>query len=500
MNKLNYDSEFCGNLPIHQINQIQSYGVLVVLHADSLMIQQVSENADSIFGKPIASLVGTSIHDHVQEDALETLTSKPAQDIREPLPLIWKIDGKSYLTLVHRKENLLLAEIDLLPSEDGKQLSFIEVYKPIKVAMALIAKATSISEVAVVAARELQRISGFDKVMIYRFDSEWNGNVIAEECPADMESYMGFTFPASDIPKPARDLYLRNPYRFIPTRNYQPVKLYPVINPETQSFIDLSDCNLRSVAQVHLEYLKNMKVTASMSTRILVEDKLWGLVACHHKSTKMIHYEMRSVFEMLSSIISQKIAALEHQEGHKLQNRLKDEYNRLVENSFREKSLGDKLLNGEADLLKLFSAVGVVLSYKGRMFSKGVVPETEKMKELLMWLHTRQLRNIFTSESLGSLYDVSHQYKEIASGILVIPIDSAQDEYLIVFRPEVLRTIHWGGNPDERIQFEQDERTYHPRHSFKLWQQHVQGTSAPWRNEEIKIAEHIRAFITEYYH
>ncbi len=494
----NYDSEFCGNLPIHQINQIQAYGVLLVIHAERFEILQASENAIDIFNISLKSLVNSSLEQYLSPEAIHSLKAKSIDELREPIPVSWKIKGRSYLTLIHRKKNILLAEIDALPYDEGNELSFVEVYQPIKVGMAMIAKATTLGEVVSLAAKELKRISGFDKVMIYRFDGDWNGNVIAEEARPDMESYMGFTFPASDIPRQARDLYLRNPYRFIPTREYKPIKLYPVINPETQSFVDLSDCNLRSVAQVHLEYLKNMNVDASMSTRILVEDKLWGLIACHHMTPKMIPYEMRSVFEMLSSIISQKIAALEHRELHEFKSRLKDQYNKLVEDSYRGRKLGDGLFNGDVDLLDLFRADGAVLSHKGRLQTKGTVPDEERMKELFLWLHTKALKNTYCSDHLASEYDQSKQFRQIASGLMVIPIDYTQDEYVILFRPEVLRTIQWGGNPDERIQFGKDEVTYHPRYSFKLWQQHVEGMSMPWRNEEVNTAEDLRTFIMDF--
>ncbi|WP_114941825.1 GAF domain-containing protein, partial [Mucilaginibacter endophyticus] len=157
------------------------------------------------------------------------------------------------------------------------------------------------------AVHELRRITGFDGIMMYRFDEDWNGTVIAEEKDApELEHYLGHTFPGSDVPRQARDLYLKNSYRLIPDRDFTPVRLYPVMNPVTNTFIDLSDCNLRGVAAVHLEYLKNMNVQASMSIRVIDNGKLWGLIACHHVRPHYLSFETGAVCEMLSSVISNR--------------------------------------------------------------------------------------------------------------------------------------------------------------------------------------------------
>jgi two-component system, chemotaxis family, sensor kinase Cph1 len=264
----NYDSEFCGKVPIHLINTVQPYGVLVVLSRPSLEIIQISENAAEVFGKDARTLVQSPLSDYLDDAPLGFLRQIAAARSTEKIPQVWKIKAQTFLSLIHIKDNYILAEIEGTPYREEEQRSFVSIYQEIKYSMALIEGAASSTDVCTIAARELKRISGFDKVMIYRFDAEWNGTVIAEERAEKMESYYGYTFPASDIPRQARDLYLRNPYRSIPDRNYTPVRLYPVINPVTNSFIDLSDCNLRGVVAVHLEYLANMEVTASSNACI----------------------------------------------------------------------------------------------------------------------------------------------------------------------------------------------------------------------------------------
>ncbi len=357
----NYDSEFCGSLPIHLTNLIQPYGVLLVIDRDNLNIIQSSENTQNVFSKPVTEVVNTPLVSFIGNAALQDLQGKLGDDFTNKIPAIWEINGHRYVVLVHRSPEYLVVEIEGTPHSAGPADAFVKVYQELKYVMTAIEGAESIEKACHLAASELKRISGFDKVMVYQFDTDWNGYVIAESREPDMEKYFQFTFPASDIPKQARQLYLKNPYRLIPDRNYQPVKLYPVVNPITNSFIDLSDCNLRSVASVHIEYLGNMGVTASMSTRILYKDQLWGLIACHHKTPRYLSYEMCSVFEMLSGIISMKIASFKNQEAASRQNFISSTWAYIVEKVYRSEDLYENLMAPDG-VMKLLNASGVVLS------------------------------------------------------------------------------------------------------------------------------------------
>jgi len=497
MQRTNYDSDFCGSLPIHLTNLIQPYGVLLVIEPATYQIVQASENTEAVFSKPVQDVVHTYLKDHVSPAALESLKQKLGQDVHARIPAMWEIGGKHFPVLIHRKENYLLAEVDASAVDQAGQKSFVDVYQELKFVMSAIESVATIEEGCVVAARELKRISGFDKVMVYSFDAEWNGRVVAEFGEPDMESYIGFTFPASDIPKQARQLYLRNPYRLIPDREYKPVKLYPVVNPIANSFIDLSDCNLRSVAAVHVEYLRNMGVVGSMSTRILYQDNLWGLIACHHKTPRYLSYEMCSVFEMLSGVISTKITSLQRQYAHALKDTITTTYAHLVESVYKTGHLDSALL-AEGGVLKLFNATGAAISRNGRFITAGETPRREALEELMLWLHTRQLKRVYHSESLSREYEYAQEYSDMASGVMVIPINSARDQYLIIFRPEQVHVINWGGNPADRIQFEKDAKNYHPRASFRQWQEKVSGISTSWKPEELDVAESLRSFIYEY--
>lgn len=493
----NLDSDICGKVPIHLTNQVQAYGALMVIDAGTLNIIQVSENISRIFQQPFEEIVNTALSEYISAESIEEIRANFNNDQSERLPANWTVRGTEHLVLIHRKNNCLLAEIDLTPLVPAKEDSFSQMYQKLRVSMASIDSASDLAETCNVATRELKRISGFDKVMIYQFDKEWNGTVLSEEAEPQMERYLNLTFPASDIPPQARRLYMRNPYRYIPDRTYEPVALYPVLNPLTNSFTDLTDCNLRSVAAVHLEYLKNMGVTASMSTRIMHHDELWGLIACHHTTSKSIDFKMCSVFEMFSRIISMKISSLQNQHALNNENALTTRYSQLIESICKSSNLDSELLK-ESGVTRLFNASGAVVSRGGKHATVGTVPSPEHLDELILWLHTREPKRVFHTFSLGNEYEYAVEYQDIASGMLVIPINYFKDEYVIIFRPEKIKEINWGGNPDERIQFEPDQKNYHPRSSFRQWQEKVRGMSLEWSTAELRFAETLRSFIYEY--
>lgn len=482
-----YDSEFCGNLPIHVINVIQPYGALIVVDKQTGNILQVSENCSTLLEKPLADIVGSPFNQYISTQQLSKEKSNFPQAI--------STNGKNFLGIYHDYPSYFILEINLHSENESLASSFIDVYHELREAMAAMEATTSVKEILHVAAKELKKASGFDKVMVYKFDDNWNGYVLAEEAEPDMESYLGVTFPASDIPKPARDLYLKNTYRFILDRNYTPVKMYPVINPATNTFLDMSDCNARGVSTVHLEYLKNMNVTASMSTRIIRDGKLWGLIACHHKTAMEMNFKMCTVFELLSGIISAKTSTLQSQENHNFNTNLSNIYTALIEETYRNSNLIKGLLEENENILDLFDAQGAAINFNGTIVKKGAVPETTDIEDLILWLISRNSDHIYYSNSLSQDYDYANEFKEVASGVMAIPVNQNRDEYILLFRPEALQVINWGGDPETRLTIESDMKTYHPRHSFKVWQETVTGIAHPWKEAELNMAQNLKDFV-----
>lgn len=497
MQQKNYDSTFCGSVPLHQINLIQPYGILIVLQLSDLKIVQVSENIGEALDLQPAEVVNTPLASYIAPAHLEQLQKRIQEGIAETVPFTLSFSGKDYLVLMQVNGDAVILEMEAQSAATAEN-SFISVYQELRYAMAAINIAPGIAEACQIAADQLKELSGYDKVMVYQFDKDWNGTVVAEASVPEMEKYLGLTFPASDIPKQARAMYLKNPYRLIPNRDYVPVSLYPVINPLTNAFTDLSGCNLRSVPAVHLEYMKNMEIMTSMSCRILKDGQLWGLFSCHHRTPYYLPYEGRALFELLSDIIAARVVSLHYKEDSDEYATLHDVHAKLVEQVYTSNDLQHGLLGQETNVMQLFGATGAAMMFNKRMESVGNVPDKHALKDLLLWIQSTGEKSVYQVLSLPAVYEPSASYAKNASGILVINIQPQKGDFLVLFRPEVIQEVKWGGNPDEAIRFEKDNIQYHPRNSFSIWQQQVRNTALPWRQTELTLAVHLRNFILEY--
>jgi chemotaxis family two-component system sensor kinase Cph1 len=495
---INYEAEFCGKVPLNQTNMIQPHGVLLIVSSDQFQIIQVSENASEVLGLNYKEVISRSLPDLIPSSQGEKFKERFQQKFTGKLPFSFSFTSGDHLASIQSMDSFLIVEIEKEKRSPASNDSFLDMYQEMKYAMAAVEAAGTTEAACAVAIEELKRISGFDKIMVYRFDEEWNGDVIAEVKQDGMESYFGLKFPASDIPRQARELYRKMPYRLIPNVDYEPVKLYPVINPVTNAFTDLSNSELRSVAGVHLEYLRNMGVVASMSTRILMDGALWGLIACHHRQPKYLSFELCSAFELLSNVISAKISSVQKQDVFSLKSKKQDLYTEILEDMYRRRDLSASFLNMQNEWLQLLGSKGVSLINEHRVNSVGEVPDESDIAELVLWLQARNFNRVYHNPSLSSSFEGSEKYAKIASGILALPIQPERGSYILAFRPEVLQQVNWGGNPNEAVQFEPGGKQYHPRNSFSQWQQVVKGTSIPWKTEEIEIAESFRNLVVEY--
>ncbi|MBL4678038.1 MAG: GAF domain-containing protein [Mucilaginibacter sp.] len=492
----NYDSEFCGNLPLNQINVIQDYGYLLALKLPGLEIIQVSTNLPGMLGSDLHDLIDKPLQQVLDPKEISKLEDRLSRSIPTKAPLTIHVNDQVMDLLVHHRKDHVILELERKINDDR---IFNSVFEEIRFAIDHIEQCQSIEETTKVAVSEIRKITGFDGVMMYQFDQDWNGTVVAEEKAAGMDNYLGLTFPASDVPKQARELYLKNPYRLIPDRNYQAIRLHPVVNPVTRSFTDLSTCNIRGVAGVHLEYLENMNVTASMSIRVIHHGKLWGLIACHHQTKKYLSLEKCSVCDLFSSAISAKIESLIHLQGAEIETILQKDQTALITQVYSKDDLiagliGDDNLN----IATLFSADSAVLINDDKLYWQGSPFNEDFLHDLVLWLQTQNENKLFYSDRLPLLFEEAKAFAEDACGIIAFPIDAERGDYAICFRKEYKKEISWGGDPNQAINFEPDGKKYHPRNSFRLWEETIHYTSKPWRNEELAVADAMRAFIYEY--
>ncbi|WP_242929213.1 GAF domain-containing protein [Pontibacter vulgaris] len=494
----NYDSDFCGSIPLHLVNLIQPHGVLLVLDKVQLRIVQASENVEQQLEYSVDDLLDKALSDLIPANQYAEIQEKiNSNQEKIPFVLSFSVGGRDvvFTALVHAKEEYILIELEEGREDAGS--SFIGLYQQIKYITSLLKQAPTIEETAQLAAREIKKISGFDRVLVYQFDPNWNGIVIAQAKEESMSDYLDLRFPASDVPRQARELYFKNPYRLIPTHDYKPVRLIPVINPINQRFTDLSECNLRSVATVHLEYLRNMNIEASMSLPIIINDKLWGLISCHHKTAKNPSYEIRSGMELLSGILSAQLESRAKESAFQLRSNLRAIHTQILVQLYDSLNIADGLLTGKATILQLLSLSGAAIFYEGSTWTTGNTPDKQELKELVSWLRRNKASQTYATDSLPKEYVYSLDFKDIASGLIVLPINAEQGEFILGFREEVLQNVNWGGDPNSAIQIEADGKTYHPRNSFAIYKETVKNTSLPWHEVELEAAEILRSAVLE---
>jgi light-regulated signal transduction histidine kinase (bacteriophytochrome) len=493
----NYDSEFCGKIPLNFTNAVQSYGVFMVLSRE-LKIVQISDNCKNVLKLDSADILSKNFTDYFNnkssEDIREILNDQQEKAI--PLGLIFtnKEVKLELIGIFHLSNNQIKVELEIESHIDA-EVSFIKTSENLKKVLYLFQQAKDVKELLNIVVSEIKSASEFDKVMIYKFDEQWNGLVLAEAGEKDMESYLDLRFPASDIPKQARDLYQKSAYRMIPDVDASTSKLIPVLNPLTNSFTDLSDCNLRNVASVHLEYLKNMKVKSSISTRIVLNNKLWGLITCHHKTARYPGYGIRSFFELISDMMIIHLSGLENQASLilALEDRKKEA------NIMRDISVNkftNHFINKSPELLDLFNMDGAVLYLNGEVTKAGNVPEHSDIIEIAEWIKRHNVVEVFATDNFPEDFEPGKRFKEFACGLLVMPLSKKKPDYLIGFKPEVQKTVSWSGNPNEAIQMDADNKTYHPRNSFEIWKETVKYISTPWKEEDLESARRLsRSFI-----
>jgi len=330
--------------------------------------------------------------------------------------------------------------------------------------------------------------TGYDRVMVYRFDDEGHGEVFSERRKPELEAFLGNRYPSSDIPQMARRLYERTRVRVLVDVNYHPVPLEPRLSPLTGRDLDMSSCFLRSMSPIHLQYLKNMGVGATLVVSLVVGGKLWGLVACHHYEPRFIHFELRAVCELLAEAIATRISALEsfaQSQSELFVQRLEQ---RMIEAMSRDGDWRSAVYDSSQSILQPLGATGSALIYEGQVITAGDVPGTQEIRSLAAWLDEQRPQTVISTASLCLDAPAFAALTKVASGIIAAAFSDNPGEYLIWFRPERIRTVTWGGDPEKPFVIGSDPRDLSPRRSFAQWHQQVEGTSDPWTPTDIAAA------------
>ncbi|WNG33648.1 GAF domain-containing protein [Archangium violaceum] len=481
------DLSQCEREPIHLLGGIQPYGVLLAFSEPDLSLKVVSANTGELLGRAPETLLGRSLEEVLHPSSLVILNRALSSSTLGSLRI--EAAGRFFVGLLHRRDGLAVLELEPASESTSEEEALARVDQ----LLSPLAGAQGTKGLLQAAAEAVRALTRFDRVMVYRFDADWHGEVVAESREPEMDGFLGLHFPASDIPAQARALYTRTTLRLIADARAQPVTLVPAVLPSLGRPLDLSDAALRSVSPVHLEYLANMRVGASMSISLLREGRLWGLIACHHRAPLLVPASTRRACDVLARLVSLQLASEERASVASEVARRAHLQFQMVERLSSESGSLSSALSKQGDLLLgLTGAGGAALLLGDTPILVGATPAVEEVTALADWLAGQRFDGTFHTERLGALHPPAADYADIASGLLAVRLDEHAPRFVLWFRPEVARTVTWAGNPQKPVVPGPGANRLHPRASFAAWQETVRGASSPWAPEDLATAVSFR--------
>ncbi|NVO16118.1 MAG: GAF domain-containing protein [Rhodoplanes sp.] len=493
------DLTSCDREPIHVPGGIQPHGVLLAFVEPELRPVSVSADIEAFTGLLPQAVLNAPLATCMTEASVARLSAVLAGDdlaAANPIAIALRtpagvrdVDG-----IVHRHDGLTILELEPRDEEQRPSGSF---FRSIRTAIRRLQTAVDLKAACEIAAHEVRRITGFDRVKIYRFAADWSGQVIAEERGGGIPSLYDFHFPASDIPAQSRALYTSNPVRIIPDIGYRPSPLVPDRNPVTGGPIDLSFAVLRSVSPVHIEYMVNMAVHGAMSVSIVRDGRLWGLISCHNTLPRFVSFEVRQACELIAQVLTWQIAVLEEAEIVRHSVRVRAVQQRLLHGLGGRKDLHAGLIRGGDEMLALMSAAGFALSGFDGVTTYGQTLSEPEITALVAWLARIDSRDVFDTDCLAAVHPASAGNPETVSGVLAVPLGRASTYFMLWFRPEVAQTVTWGGDPHKPVRIGPLGERLQTRASFDAWREVVRGRSRLWQPHEIVAAIEIRDLVVD---
>jgi light-regulated signal transduction histidine kinase (bacteriophytochrome)/CheY-like chemotaxis protein len=484
----------CDREPIHLLGAIQPAGFLIAVSTDWI-VARVSRNIRDLLGSDPIDLIGAPLADYVPATFLHDLRNRisylSAPDMIERLfgcqigP-----SGQPYDVAVHFSGGQIVIEVEPGAANGG------DATAAVRAMMARLDQAKDLTAFHREGARQIRALLGYDRVMVYKFAANGAGEVIAESAKTGIGSFLGLHYPASDIPRQARELYKRNLVRVIRNVDAEPVPIVPDVDAAGKR-LDLSLSILRSVSPIHIEYLKNMGVAASLSISIIVDDELWGLFACHNYSPRSPTFERRSVCELFAQMFAMRLESRERRQVVDYERRARDISDQLL-----GAVASDETLLNDPDWLGdiLTSAIpadGVGVWINGNYAFSGITPPTEDFRRIVRALNGLAAGRVYTTDHIGSLISNADAFADKAAGLLAIPISRSPRDYVILFRSELKQSVRWAGDPHKPMTYGPNGPRLTPRESFAEWQEAVDGHSEPFTTSELRVAETLRATLIE---
>ena len=479
----------CADEPIRIPGAIQPHGVLLTVDEPTWTVQQASANAQSLLagapvpvtGQPLSAWLGDET-----SERLRTRLLKAALDEINPLSL--QLGHQAFDGLIHRHDGLLFIELEPVQAPDRSAEQALD--QRLTRTLRRLQSAKTLSALYDISVNEIRALTGYDRVLIYRFEEAGHGQVIAESATPELDAYQGLFFPASDIPEQARELYRLNWLRIIPDAAYVPVPMVPALRPDTGQPLDMAYAVLRSVSPIHCQYMQNMGVRSSMSISLLKEDRLWGLISCGNRRPLQVPHALRGACETIGQVLSMQISALEALYAQH-QRQAKTGLLGMLAAAMAEAE-GDVyqgLIDHAEDVLTLVEASGLAVVIEDQIHRFGQCPTPEQILALQGWVQ-QQPDSVVATESLGALFAPAQAYSAVASGLLAFSLPKPVDNAVLWFRPEQKDSVQWSGNPDMSKAVVGDR--LQPRESFEVWKQQVDGKARQWDIGDVYAVSDLR--------
>lgn len=484
----------CENEPLHIIGSVQSIGYIIVLDVETLNIVQVSENIHQLTGEKPKHMIGAGIDEFFSSSflhAFETLLE--SVDLDSSNSFFFEHGHQDYVVNTHISDDYLVLEIEK-DKKSQREKTHTRYSALIDNIIKELDRYDDIKEICEVAIEKLSGITGFNRMMVYRFDEDDHGEVIAEKKTEEMPSYMGLKFPSSDIPAQARKLYVKNIMRGIWNVDDEPSPIVPERRKGDDKPLDLSSAFLRSVSPIHTTYLKNMGVQASFSISIVIGGKLWGLILCHHTENPLqldIHQRRACMFT--GKMLAYKIETIQSNSLIIGYRKKLSTLQKVLSSLQAENDIHNVFKKNEDTLLNAFNADGYAFVYNGSSSHSSSLGG-EWTASRAMDLLGKPEDEVFYSHHLLNDYPELGNLAQAPAGVLVIRTSKKMKEGLLLFRKEQIHEVNWAG---KQLEEDKEKVNLSPRNSFEKWSELIKGQSTKWNSEEIKFAEEFRMSLIE---
>lgn len=484
----------CDREPIHMLGAIQPAGFLLAL-TDAWVVERASANVERFLGRPPGDVIGHDLESLLGATTVHNLRNRVA--LLQGADAVERIFGCRlhddlgvFDVALHRSGDAIVFEAEPAAGETG------DATNTVRSMLARLDRVEDMPRFLQEGARLIRAATGFDRVMVYRFAADGSGEVAAEACRHGIGRFKGLHYPATDIPAQARELYRRSLLRVIPDIDAEPVPVEPALDALGRP-LDLSLAMLRSVSRIHVEYLRNMGVQASMSISILVDGKLWGLFACHHYSPLAPSFERRSTCELFAQMFAMRLESRERKTLVEFERRARD----IADQLLGAVASDETLLNDPAwlggILTEAIPADGVGVWINGGQAAWGVTPPPEEFRRIISRLTELGADRVFATDHIAGLIPGAEAYADSAAGLLAIPISRAARDYVVLFRPELIRSVSWGGDPHKPVEYGPNGPRLTPRQSFAEWKETVEHHARAFTPSELRVAETLRATLIE---